>query len=169
MQNATNAGLGAGADVTKPWTDDVNLGALADKLAVLLTGGPLSTNSKQIITNLVFQRTISGISTGNPCAVTTAAPHGLTSGNLVFISGVAGGTFSPSITATTGYTNTVTGPATFTVPVNCTSIAGLNLGNARVGYMAYTNGGTASDAQKRDRIRSVAHLILVSPDFSIQK
>jgi uncharacterized protein (DUF1800 family) len=169
MGNATNAGLGAGADVTKPWTDDVNLGSLVDKLAVLLTGGPMSASSKQIITNLVFQRTISAISTGNPCTVTTAAPHGLTSSNLVFISGVTGGSFSPSITATTGYTNTVTSPTTFTVPVNCTSISGLNLSNARVGYMAYTNGGTASDTQKRDRIRSVVHLILVSPDFTIQK
>ncbi|MGB8169876.1 MAG: DUF1800 family protein [Chthoniobacteraceae bacterium] len=68
--------------------------------------------------NLV-KPSISSISTGNPCTITTTDPHGLTTGNSVTIAGVSGGTFTPAINA--AFTVTVTGPNTFTVASNCTA------------------------------------------------
>jgi len=61
--------------------------------------------------------TVSSISvaSADPCTVTTSAVHRLTTGDVVTISGVNGGNFSPSINAT--YAVTVTGTNTFTVPV----------------------------------------------------
>ncbi|MEQ1851659.1 MAG: DUF1800 family protein, partial [Chthoniobacteraceae bacterium] len=61
---------------------------------------------------------IASIAVGNPCTVTTGVPHGLSTGQSVTISGVSGGTFSPSII--NPFTVTVTGSNTFTVLSNCT-------------------------------------------------
>lgn len=66
---------------------------------------------------------ISAIAAGNPCALTTTAAHRLHTGDLVTISGVSGGTFTPAINAT--YAVTVAESNTFTVPVDCTSNAGI--------------------------------------------
>ncbi|MCX6923047.1 MAG: hypothetical protein NT154_07545 [Verrucomicrobia bacterium] len=63
---------------------------------------------------------ISSISLGNPCTIIMPGAHGLTSGDMVTISGISDGTFSPTINAT--YHATVTSPASFTVPVECTKI-----------------------------------------------
>ena len=65
---------------------------------------------------------IASVTPGNPCTVTTAQPHGMTTGDTVTINGVNGGTFSPSInnSGNNTHTVTVTGTNTFTVPVNCT-------------------------------------------------
>ena len=82
------------------------------------------------------------------------------------ISGVSNGVFSPSINST--FTITRTGASTFTVPVNCTSISNLNLSNSTVGIIPYTN-ASPSDTNKRDRLRTILHLILTSPDFAIQR
>jgi uncharacterized protein (DUF1800 family) len=69
---------------------------------------------------------IAGVAVGNPATVTTQSDHGLTTGDSVTISGVTGGTTSPTINGT--YPVTVTGPATFTVPVNCTTATNANTG-----------------------------------------
>ena len=55
----------------------------------------------------------------NPTVITTAVPHGLTSGQIVLISGNI--TSSPSINGPTTYAVTVISPTTFSIPVNCTT------------------------------------------------
>lgn len=67
--------------------------------------------------------TISGISTANPGVVTTTAPHGLTSGDGVVISGVVGATGSNGT-----WSITVLSATTFSIPANIT--------------VAYTSGGS---------------------------
>ncbi len=81
----------------------------------IFAGTPAMSRTDSVID---FSNSIASISTGNPCTVTTARPHELTAGQSVTISGVTGGTFSPTINAT--FVATVTGASTFTVPVNCT-------------------------------------------------
>jgi len=134
-----------------------------------LLGGKLLPGTKAEILNYVGHRAISGIATGTACTITTAAPHGFGPNGTtdsVTISAVAGGIFIPSINNT--FTMKVTGASTFTVPVNCTSIATLNLTNAVFSAIAYNN-TTPTDIPKRDRIRAILHLILTSPDFTIQR
>jgi hypothetical protein len=66
----------------------------------------------------------------------------------------------------------VTGPTTFILTgVNCTSAPNTSgLANAHVSPVIYNQGTTApSDTNKRDRLRSIIHLILSSPDFTIQR
>lgn len=60
---------------------------------------------------------ITSNSIANPTVVTTAVPHGLTSGQVILISGVA--TSDPTINGER--TVTVTSATTFTVPVNVTT------------------------------------------------
>lgn len=67
--------------------------------------------------------TVSAISTGNPCTVTTASPHGLVPGNSVTIAGVTGGTFTTSINGVQPVT--IVNSTSFTVPVECTSNVGI--------------------------------------------
>jgi hypothetical protein len=165
--NATDLGLGAGANPALPWTDNANLDSLIDKLNILLVSGQLPAAVKPIIQNLLtHERTVSAITLGNPCTITTSAAHGLTTGDGITLSGVTGGTFSPTINAT--YTVTVTGANTFTVPVNYSSASGVNITAARASYVPYNN-TTPTDTNKRDRIRAIVHLILNSPDFVIQR
>ncbi len=62
---------------------------------------------------------VSTLGTGNPAVVNTTAAHGLVTGDYVTISGVTGGTYSPTINGT--YVVTVSDSDTFTVTgVNCT-------------------------------------------------
>ncbi|MDX2132381.1 MAG: hypothetical protein SFY69_10045 [Planctomycetota bacterium] len=61
-------------------------------------------------------RTIVSISTGNPATVTTSAPHGLNTGDVIFVGG------TDSVPAVNGArTVTVTGPDTFTLPIDITT------------------------------------------------
>jgi DeoR/GlpR family transcriptional regulator of sugar metabolism len=96
----------------------------------------------------------------NPCEIRVTA-HGLSVGDTVTISGVTGGTFSPSINGTFQVV-AVNSVNRFTVAVNCSSTTGINLTNATI-LSAITP--TAA----RDRVRSVVHLLVTSPDFTIQK
>lgn len=59
---------------------------------------------------------ITSSSVANPSVITTPVPHGLTTGQKILISGHAGST--PAINGQ--QTVTVTGPNTFTIPVNVT-------------------------------------------------
>ena len=170
--DATNLGLGAPTDATLPWTHNQNLSLLIDHMNTLLMSGQLPAGARTIIRNFI-SLPITSISTGNPCTVTTASPHGYATGDSVVISGVSNGTISPSLNSTTtARTITVTSPTTFTAAsVNCTVAPdATGLANAHVSPVIYNNGSTApTDAEKRDRLRAIIHLILTSPDYTIQR
>src|SRR5579864_4001719 len=72
--------------------------------------------------------TVTAATNVNPVAITTAAPHGLLTGDLVFIFGLVGNT-SPN---DQWWTITTTGASTFTVPV--------------AGNGAWISGGTVDPA-----------------------
>jgi hypothetical protein len=108
--------------------------------------------------------------------VNTVCPHGYTTGQSVCVSGVSGGTFTPSnpfTNTSTTRTITVVDADTFTVSgINCTSATGINVTNAHTSQIVYdqnTTPGNTSATQRRDRIRAILHLILTSPDFTIQR
>lgn len=157
--------LGAGPQTGQAWTSNANLSTLIDRLNTLLVGENMPTTAKNIVLKFLDLRAITAIATGNPCTITSAG-HNLNTGDVVVISGVTGGTFSPSINGT--YTITKTGADTFTVPSNCTSITGLNLTAAVAPIVPYNN-TTPSDTNKRDRLRAIIHFILTSPDYTIQR
>ncbi|MEQ1851377.1 MAG: hypothetical protein ABMA01_07270, partial [Chthoniobacteraceae bacterium] len=150
---------------------DAGIPGLIDKLANILVGAPLEPLTKDVIRNTVIGGRIIAISTGNPCTVTTNFDHNrpITSPATTFpvtISGVTGGTFSPSINAS--YTATVTGLNTFTVPVNCTNITGLNVASA--GFpIAFPMSPAPTNQQMRDRVRAIIHLIITSAEYAVQK
>ncbi|MEQ1747842.1 MAG: DUF1800 family protein [Prosthecobacter sp.] len=152
--------------MTNAKTSDNGIPALIDELADLLVGAPLVPSVKTKIQKFVTGKRITAIGTGSPCAITSAG-HGLTTGNSVTISGVTGGTFSPTINGT--FSATVTGPDTFTVPVNCTSISGVNLTNAGLPVNFPMTSPTPTNLQKRDRVRAIIHLIITSAEFAVQK
>lgn len=158
-----------GTYMTTGKTSDAGISALIDELAALLVGVPLETATKDAIMNFVKGGKISSISTGNPCTITTNVPHNRTVGQTfsVTISGVTGGTFSPTINTT--YTATATGSSTFTVPVNCSSITGLNVTNAGYPVTFPMSSPTPTNQQMRDRVRAIIHLILTSAEYAVQK
>jgi Protein of unknown function (DUF1800) len=157
--------LGAGPQPTQAWTSNANVGTLIDRMNTLLVAGQLTTDAKTIIQKVVG-RPIASISTGTACTINMGTAHGLRTNESVVITGVTGGIFSPAINGT--YVVTVTGANTFTIPVNCTSIAGLNLSNSNAGIEGYTN-AAPTDTEKRNRIRTIIHLIITSADFTIQR
>jgi hypothetical protein len=170
--NALDRGLGAPANSGVPWTHNQNLGALIDQLAVLLTANQLDAGARQIIRDFVGLP-IASIGTGNPCVVNTVRPHGYASGQTVCISGVGGGTFSPTLGSnSTARTITVVDADTFTVTgVNCTAAPNAaQVADAHASQVVYNQGAADPGAsERRDRIRSILHLILTSPDFTIQR
>ena len=172
VDDATNVGLLLGAPVSSsvPWTHNQNIARFIDHMSVLLTADQLSTSAKTLIRNFVSMP-ITSIGTGNPCTVTTAAAHGYTTGDLVCISGVGTGTISPSLNSnSTARAITVTGSNTFTMTgVNCT-VAPTTYTNVHASQVIYNQGSTTPGASERlDRLRSVIHLILSSPDYIIQR
>ncbi len=94
------------------------------------------------------------------CAV-NATNHGVATGQTVTISGVTGGAFTPPVNGSFVANSTSTG--TFLIPVTRTSSTGQNTSNARVSIA-----GGFPDLI-RDRIRSIVHLMVTSPDFIIQR
>jgi uncharacterized protein (DUF1800 family) len=168
--------FGAGPQTSQAWTSNANLPTLIDHLNTLLCAGQMSATARSYIENfLLYERTISAIPVSNPCAITTSAAHGLATGNTVTLTGITGGTFrnlanTANATVNATWPIIVTGANTFTLngDIRCTSTSGLNLTTARVSYVPYTN-STPSDTNKRDRIRAIMHLILTSPDFTIQR
>lgn len=80
--------------------------------------------------NCTAAPTVSGttVMVSSPCRVTTTDVHGLTTGDSVTISGVSGGTFSPSISNAT-FAVTVVDATSFTIPVNCTAASTANSGS----------------------------------------
>ncbi len=168
---ASDIGLGAPISGTVPWTSNQNLAVLIDQLSTLLTAGQVTPEAKTIIKNLVATP-ISGIAIGTNCEVTTSVNHNFNTGDTILISGVTNGTFSSSLNSnTTTRTIVVTAPNKFTVSgVNCTAVPDASgLTNAHVSLIPYNQGGTPTDTNKRDRLRTILHLILTSPDFTIQR
>jgi hypothetical protein len=151
-------GIGPGG---LPWAHNSNLDALIDELNTRLMGGQLPNAAKTIIRNYVttlpYSKAITGISVANPCVVTVNA-HGFATGQNVTIAGVTGGAFTPAINGT--FPVTVTGTNTFTIPVSRDNSTAVTLTNATASQLP---------ALMRDRVRAVVHLIVSSPDFTIQK
>ncbi|MEO6742189.1 MAG: DUF1800 family protein [Chthoniobacteraceae bacterium] len=173
---AADLGLGAPGNGAVPWTHNQNIPTLIDQLSTLLSASQLSATTKTIIQNFI-ERPIASISPGspntNPCIVTTVGNHGYSSTDTVVISGVTNGTFSTTLNSNSiARAITVTGPTTFTVTgVTCTVAPnGTGVATAHVSPLAYNMGTTTPTAtEKRDRLRSIIHLILTSPDFTIQR
>lgn len=104
-------------------------------------------------------KTVTGLS--GFCTV-SVANHGLATGQTVTVYGVTGGAFTPAING--AHIVTTTGSTgTFLVPVTRTSSTSQSIANARISIV-----GGFSDLI-RDRIRAIVHLIVTSPDFTIQK
>ncbi len=167
---AANVGLGDPVNNTVPWTSNQNLPTLIDHFGVLLTAGQMPASAKTIIRNFMAMP-ISAIALGTNCQVTTAVNHTLNTGDSVLISGVTDGSFSSALNSnTTARSIIVTAPNKFTITgVNCTVIpTAAGLTNAHVSAVAY-NQGNPSDTYKRDRLRTLLHLMLTSPDYSIQR
>lgn len=167
--NAASQQLGASTNTSVPCTHNQNIDLLISQLTTLLMAGQMPLEAKQIIRDLVALP-IQSISTASPCTVTTLRPHGYTTGQSVCVSGVSGGTFSSSVGSnSTLRTITVTGANTFTMGVNCT-VAPTSVADAHASQIAYNQGSTTPSAtERRDRIRAILHLILTSPDFTIQR
>ena len=148
-----------------PWAHNSNIGALIDELNTLLMGGQLPASAKAIIQTYVqtlpYTKAITAISTASPCFLTVSA-HGFTVGQSVTIAGVTGGNFSAPINGTFNVTSVTTN--TFAVGINRTS-GGTTLGLTAAS--AVPAGGFPDLI--RDRIRAVVHLLVTSPDFTIQK
>jgi hypothetical protein len=174
MVNATTDGLGAGPQTGQAWTSNANLPTLIDHLGTLLVPGQLPANRRTIIENfLTYERTISSINdNSNPCRINTSTAHNLATGDYVTLSGITGGTFqlisdSSSVTINATWKITVVDSDTFTL--NLVKLIGADtLSSARVSYVPYNN-STPTDTNKRDRLRSILHLILTSPDYTIQR
>lgn len=162
-----------------PWAHDSNLDAFIDELNTLLMAGQLDStgtnsygtprlilNAKQAIrdyvtTNLPVTRAITSVSTavGVPCAITING-HGLAAGANVTISGVVGGSFTPSINGT--FTVSSVNTNTITIPVVRNNTSSVTLTGATI------SGASLTDLY-RDRVRAIVHLLVTSPDFTIQK
>ncbi len=167
MGNATDLGLGAGPQTAQVWTSNANVSTLIDRLNTLLLAGQLPAAAKTAIMNLLGGQ-IASISTGNPCTITMGGAHGLQTGDSVTITGVTGGSFSSSINATFTITVPTNSTTTFTVPITCNNITGLVLTSSNAGIIFYTN-ATPSTTHIRDRLRNILHLLLTSPDYTIQR
>lgn len=172
---ASNLGLGAPTSTSVPWTHNQNLTALINQFNTLLMAGQLSAQAATVIKNFIATP-IASIATGTGCEVTTTVNHNLNTGDTVLVSGVTNGTFSSTLNSTTTTrTITVTSPTKFrlngTNSVNCTAApTAAGLTNAHVSVVQYNQGTTTpSDTNKRDRIRAILHLILTSPDYTIQR
>jgi hypothetical protein len=112
--------------------------------------------------------------------VNTTRPHGYTTGQSVCISGLSStnsdnGTFSVAnafVSSSTARTITVVDEDTFTVTgVNCSEApTPTGVANAHASQIIYNQGSTTPSAtERRDRMRAILHLILTSPDFTIQR
>lgn len=117
----------AGAGVSEAWwfKDDGQGAAYLNTLTAgvptttYITTGGFSTFQGALALQYGPQLQIASISKANPALVTTAAPHGLVSGNVVILQGLyqSPTTGMPQI-ATIPFVVTVTGATTFTIPWN---------------------------------------------------
>lgn len=110
----------------------VNGGSFSSSINTTFTNTAISTGANTFTVPRNCTVTPTSFTTprfvSNPCKITTVAPHGLTTGAAVTISGVSGGTFSPSISNAT-FTVTVVDATSFTIPVSCTAPSTVNTGS----------------------------------------
>lgn len=135
-QIANIASAGGGATVGFAETQPSNP---TQYLVVNIQSAILVVDTSDNVT-LLSPTVITTVAVGSPSTVTTATAHGLTTGMFVRLRGVSGST--PNIN-NTSYQVTVTGPTTFTIPVNVTiGGTGGTLGGppASTGAIVYMNG-----------------------------
>lgn len=97
---------------------------------------------------------ITSSSVANPTVITTPVAHGLTTGDIILITGH--GASTPSLNGGNGYAVTVTGTFTFTIPVNVSSgstggsfvVVSSRGGNADLQMLALTLGGFTNSVIK---------------------
>lgn len=170
--NLIDLGLGLPALNTVAWTNNQNLDTLISHLSTLLLAGQMPAPARTIIRNFVATP-IASVEATSPARFHTTVPHNLTAGSSVVLSGVTNGTFSQVVNnTTTARVVTVVDADTFTLAsVNCTAApTAAGLTTAHVSMIPYNNGNSnPSDTNKRDRLRAILHLILTSPDFTIQR
>ena len=185
MGNAVATGgvglvLGGGPQIGQVWTSNANVGTLIDRMSTLLLAGqlpvtnvfPNTTNAKAEILKLLGGQ-VSAISVASPCVFTMGTAHGLAVGDSVTVTGISGGTFTGGAGTGNGTFTVASSPAptatTFALTgLNCSSTGGLVLTNSNAGIIPYTNVGP-SVTNIRDRLRTIVHLILTSPDYTIQR
>lgn len=171
MGNATATGVGAvlgvGPQTGQVWTSNANVSTLIDRLNTLLLAGQLPSTAKAAIQSFIGGP-ISAMSVASPSVITTSAAHGLAVGDSVTITGVSGGTFNTTANATFAVASVPTTTTLTLSGLNLTNGTGLTLTNSNLGVLAYTN--AAPTAQNiSDRLRAIIHLILTSPDYTIQR
>lgn len=177
MGNATNAVLGNGPQTGQVWTSNANVSTLIDRMNTLLTAGRLLPGSKTTILQLLGGQ-VASITTGSPCTFNMSSAHGLEVGDSVTVTGISGGVWSGASTTGNGTFFVTAVPTTTSfrlatattggTNLNCTSTAGLVLTNSTAGIIPYTNAAPTT-TNIRDRLRTIIHLILTSPDFTIQR
>ncbi len=116
-------------------------GSFSPSINNAFTATVIDPNNFTVQANSSTLSLITSISTGNPCTVTTLAPHGLNTGNTVTITNISGGTFTPSINNVPTVV-TVTGSNTFTVASNCTAAPTISFGSLSG---TYDGGGLPAD------------------------
>ena len=175
--NSSAQGPFAPTIATLPWTHNQNLTALIDHMSTLLMAGQLSPGAKLIIRNFLATP-IASFGTGTNATVNTTVPHNLNTGDSVVISGVIGGTFGGTASAlnsnSTARAITKVDADTFTINSYSCTVLPTNVASAHVSIIAYNNLQTPivsapTAAQMRDRLRNIIHLIVTSPDFTIQR
>jgi hypothetical protein len=106
----TNVSVGSSTIITTNFPHDLNN---QDKVIISPTNSTPSISG--IYTISLVTSTISAISAANPTQITTTGNHGLANGDIITISGTNS---TPLANGT--YTVTVTGPTTFTIPLDVT-------------------------------------------------
>ena len=178
--SAANLGLGAAPQPAQAWTSNANVSTLIDQFNTLLVAGQLPAGAKTAILNFLGGQ-VNSITTGSPCTFNMSSAHGLLVGDSVTVTGITGGTWSGASTTGNGTFFVTAVPTTTSfrlatattggTNLNCTSTTsngGLSLTNSTVGIVPYTNSGPSS-TNVRDRLRAIIHLIITSPDFTIQR
>jgi uncharacterized protein (DUF1800 family) len=177
---AANLGLGAAPQPTQAWTSNANVGTLIDQLNTLLLSGQLPAAAKTAIQNLLGSQitSITSATTGNACTFNMSSAHGLQVGDSVTVTGITGGTWSGASTSGNGTFFVTAVPTTTSFKLAtattggtnlaCTSTSGLVLTSSNAGIIPYTN-ASPTTTNIRDRVRAIVHLILTSPDYTIQR
>jgi hypothetical protein len=146
----------------------VDRGVIVQELAAKTLDWNTKTEGAPIDYTTELQRVIpiTSNSIANPSVVTTPVPHGLTTGDLVLIAGVA--TSNPTINGQRAVT--VISPTTFSVPVNVTvagtggSFVRANSSNGAVGYQQVSamTGFTGFVGKLRDSADDVTYADLIT-------
>jgi Flp pilus assembly protein TadG len=107
-----------------PWSAAVNVGSYADQVRGPATQYTTITGASWLTTGSSYVRTISSIEKRNPARITTSSNHGFTTGQVVNLSNIAGGSSFTNLNGNS-YTITVVDSTRFTLNgVNSSSWSG---------------------------------------------